>query len=321
MVDRNITGWVFYLDSDAYIENIDFDLSDYLKDKGQFAGIFSGYVNNVPHWVNSGGFALNFSHTLGRRLATDYWSFVNNIPDEKYNKAKIWEKDIEDDQSMLNSLLNRYVEDEGIGYNFIFEREGDSVVNLGPFIWQHIRAHAPTFRDRVSNLTETVAQITKGREIAWPDDGPGYYFPTTHTSIKTSVGKKNPNGVRTTGKDGALLYGPYIQLREGDYCIRLFGKLLAEKDSSTSNFELSVTENSGGNLLHTSSHQDLRNNQGILAEAFFSISHECLDVEAVVRVNRETNLEIYAVQFLKIITGAENFGIRKTEKELPHKIW
>lgn len=156
MMDAGYTGWLFYMDADALIQDQSFDLRAYLADKADRAGIFAGYCDEVtPHNINSGGFALNFVHPTAQRLIGDFWWGAQLITDEQFAASQTWEVDLYNDQDMLCCNL-AFLREQGVGDDFLFERSNYSYVNEGPFIRQLLRVKYDSPEARFEAIAKTV---------------------------------------------------------------------------------------------------------------------------------------------------------------------
>ncbi|MFT8643607.1 hypothetical protein [Gluconacetobacter sp.] len=295
LLDRGVTGWIFYVDADAMIGDTSFDLRHYLDDKHSYAGIFAG-DHAVPYHINAGGFAINLSHTYGRKLVLDYWNAVEAISESEFDNAAIWGKSIPEDQLMLHLILKRYVTELEIGYAFLFERANESFVNHGPFIRQHLRSRAPNFRARMVDITREVDEAVSGRTIDWPLDGPGYYFPAAHPRLKTDIGLKDAISICSTGKAGTLIYGPYISLKAGNYVIRLFGEIRIPRANSPMVIALRVTSDSGKVLWSTYELENIQPVKGLILEHYFSLPQDIDFAETCVFIDEKQDIDVTAVQ-------------------------
>ncbi|WP_155740784.1 hypothetical protein [Burkholderia territorii] len=98
-------GWVVYLDADAYVKDINFDLLDYLSAKAGFAGIFTSGTN-LGWWdVNDGVFILNFESEMAREIVRRWIKSLNDIADEQFASSIDWGGTFPDDQKMLQDIL------------------------------------------------------------------------------------------------------------------------------------------------------------------------------------------------------------------------
>lgn len=297
LIERGHTGWVFYLDADAYIHDMNFDVKAYIDARRQYAGIFAGFCDlRRPYDINSGGFALNLGTVIGRQLALDYWGCVDAIPDGDYNRAVVWGKDIKEDQLMLFQLLEDYVVNRGLGEHFLFEQSNESFVNQGPFIRQSLRSHSADFPARLEGIRAEVNTILHDCRDARGDDGPGYYLRADHPRISTDVGERKLGEIRSTGRAGLLTYGPYVPMRAGNYVARVFGEARPARDGATIRVTSDVASDQGTHIWTEHSATLAEPQKGILSEMRFALSRDVDQLELRVSVDSHQDVRVHAIQ-------------------------
>jgi hypothetical protein len=286
-------GWVLYLDADAFIRHLDFDLRGYFQHRSAAAAIFSGYCDGkTPYDVNSGGFAINLSDPVGQSLVLDWYRTVDRVPDDIFDRAIDWTNDLANDQHLLWTVLRRYVEDRKIQKRIIFETANQSYVNNGPFISQLLRSMYDGFAVRLKAVRDQVREIMDEVPETFGDDGPGIYMPTHHPAFLTSCGRRTDFGIETTGVAGGLLFGPYARLDAGRYVARIFGSAPAN-----TSFLCDIAVRHGHAILVDRVVDCVRPVQGLLAELSFDLVEDVADVEIRVNVAAETKLCLHAIQF------------------------
>ena len=66
LLDRDEHDWIVYLDADAYVADLDFDLPAYLADRSGYGAIVTPAHDDGAWWdVNTGVLALNLRHPVG----------------------------------------------------------------------------------------------------------------------------------------------------------------------------------------------------------------------------------------------------------------
>lgn len=297
MLDRGHRGWVYYMDADAFIGDMDFDVRAYLSDKLHLAGIFSGYCSSDRGYdINAGGFALNFAHAVTRDLVTEYWQRVVEIPDSEFNHATTWSESIIDDQAILFHILGDYVENRGWAEAFLFERANFGYTNNGPFIRQRLRSMFPDFQSREKGIKEEVDAIMRGRRDARGDAGPGYYMRASHPRLKTSVGRKALSAIHTTGSAGTLVYGPYMALRAGGYVARVFGEAKQPRGGNPIVVASDVVSEEGREMWSQVTRTLDGPRKGLLIEHEFQLPRDAKNVEVRTIVDEYQDISIHAVQ-------------------------
>nr|WP_053000119.1 methyltransferase domain-containing protein [Sphingomonas sp. Y57] len=156
LVARGFTGWAVYLDADAYIQDLDFDLTAYLADKGDRAAIFATSGVTGEHWdVNAGVALINLGHPLGRELVARWSAAFAAHSDETLREAAEWMGG-GNDQDLLHDILRQ---DEAIARAVLVEPM--TLLN-GPrarFIRQQLRAMGPTLEARMDALAAAVSMV------------------------------------------------------------------------------------------------------------------------------------------------------------------
>jgi hypothetical protein len=300
MIDRGVEGWVLYLDADAYIHDMDFDLAAYLEERSDKAAIFAGYsLGTIPYDINSGGFAVNLSHPVGKSLVLDWYETVRRISDEHFAVAIHWQHDLANDQHLLFQVLENYVENLDCGGSIIFERSNQSYVNSGPFIRQHLRSMYDSFDDRMRAVSDLVGSVANDLSDVRDNGGPGMYLQTTHSGFLTSCGRRVANGVETTGAAGGLLFGPYTSAEAGRYHVRLFGK--ARPPVGASFDVVSDVAARRGHVVYTSRHVQFdKCSSGLLIDYPLVLDEDVDDLEIRITVEADADMIVSAVQLIPV---------------------
>jgi len=159
LLASGFSGWVCYLDADAFIADLDFDVRQYLADKSDTALVAATdqpHVPNRPYWaVNAGTFFINLGNDMGRQIVWDWAEKLEAVSDESLEKAEEWAFD---DQGLLGRVLQR-VPPERIEIH----RGEPNLINYssGLFIRQILRTE--TFERRLSQLrSETDRVLARG---------------------------------------------------------------------------------------------------------------------------------------------------------------
>ncbi len=162
MLRRGVTGWVCYLDADAWIEDQDFDVSAYLEQYEDRAAIFTTALASDNWWdVNAGVFFLNLSNETARRFAREWhdrcleaWPRIADVTNFPVGGP--------DDQSILHEILGASTEYEGA-----MRVESPDLVNSAwaQFIRQHLRSNSRDMRSRVSHIKDEVSRVLSGGQI------------------------------------------------------------------------------------------------------------------------------------------------------------
>jgi SAM-dependent methyltransferase len=165
LVERGFAGWAVYLDADAYIQDLDFDVAAYLADKDDKAAIFATSGVTGAAWdVNAGVALINLGHPQGRALVASWAARFAAHSDDFLREAVEWIGP-GNDQDLLHHLLR---EEPAIAAAVLVEPM--SFIN-GPhasFIRQQLRTLAPSFEMRLEAVAEAVSQTLRGAGRAVP---------------------------------------------------------------------------------------------------------------------------------------------------------
>ena len=158
MLDAGYSGWVCYLDADAYIADLDFDLKSYVSDKADIAFVVA--PAKPAHWwdVNAGVFLINFAHPVAHEIVHGWFRHFNAISDARLQAAKSWGQ-VPDDQVMLHQVLKSI---PGAEAATSLQHSPNRLLNYrdGIFIRQVLRAYGG-FEGRVAHLKAEVQRVLK----------------------------------------------------------------------------------------------------------------------------------------------------------------
>lgn len=299
MVDRGVEGWVFYLDADAFIQDLDFDLAAYLEARSQAAGIFSGYSTcELPYDINSGGFALNLSHPVAKAIVFDWYQSIATVPAREFDGAVHWQHDLGNDQHLLCHILRRYIEDAGVGDTLIFERANRSYVNNGPFVSQLLRSMFPTHGERLATIKKRVAETLVHEKQRSEREGPGVYMRAHHPRLVSACGRKTLSGISSTGNAGGLMFGPYIRLDAGRYVARIYGQVNVPDGSDGASFATDIAIDKGFAVLSAQDRRLERSTKGLIVQNPFELAEDTDSLEVRVTVGAEIDMSIHAIQIV-----------------------
>ncbi len=155
LVQTGFLGWVCYLDADAFIADLDFDLRNYLADKNEFALIAApGGPPRVWWNMNDGVFLINLGNPVGRQIIRDWAIRFAMITDEQLQNAEAWGS-VPSDQPLLHEVLQSIPD----GNKYTLVEDASRLLNYnGRFIKQVLRA-AGTFAGRLARLNSSVELV------------------------------------------------------------------------------------------------------------------------------------------------------------------
>ncbi len=172
LIERGVGGWVCYMDADAWIQDLDYDLEALFAEFGDAAALFTP-SGASDHWwdVNAGVFFVNLDHPDGVRLcqawkdaSLEKWDFIADKIDFPVGGP--------DDQSILHELLASEVVPRA---SIALTTRSEVNSQHAAFIRQHLRGDQAAFDKRVAFVHEAAAAVLEqagppetGRdEAAW----------------------------------------------------------------------------------------------------------------------------------------------------------
>lgn len=160
LVARGFTGWAVYLDADAYIQDLDFDLTAYLAGKQDKAAIFatSGVTGAVGR-VDPAVAFVNLGHPLGRDLVAQWARGFAGYDDDRLRDA-VDRREIDDGQLLLERILER---DAAIAGATMVEPISFLNDPEARFVRFYPQAMAPTRDARLEALSAAVGMTLGGR--------------------------------------------------------------------------------------------------------------------------------------------------------------
>jgi hypothetical protein len=105
LAEAGFAGWVLYLDADAYVADLDFDLRAYLADKPGFAAILTPIAPGATWWdINAGVALFNLAAPEGRWLVRQWHDAFMAITDDALRADAHWNL-ARNDQDLLHDIL------------------------------------------------------------------------------------------------------------------------------------------------------------------------------------------------------------------------
>jgi SAM-dependent methyltransferase len=164
MVERGFAGWAVYLDADAYVRDLDFDLPGYLREHRGCGAIFARSGMSDHAWdVNSGVAMVNCGHAAGRRLVLLWAAAFEAFAEDELKRMPDWRG--ADDQAMLHAILRDHPDIAAAVHV-----ESMDVLNSAHarFVRQRLRAQFATFDERLQTIGEEVAAVMRQAGVARP---------------------------------------------------------------------------------------------------------------------------------------------------------
>ncbi len=151
-------GWVLYLDADAYVADLSFDLWGFLEERREHAFIaVSGTDSGVPWDINIGVLFVNLADPRARR-ALELWheSFATLLPPSVMMAANVpFDGKVHNDQSILQGILR---ENPELAAGVCIEDKRLINSSFARYIRQHLRQENQSFDERVAGVRVGVAR-------------------------------------------------------------------------------------------------------------------------------------------------------------------
>ncbi|GJE04583.1 DUF4214 domain-containing protein [Methylobacterium isbiliense] len=153
-INDKYDGWIVYLDADAYIADMSFDLESYLSDKSDYALIGAPSGAQPPRWwdINNGVFALNARHPVAIEMVYRWREKLDVVPDSILRSEDCWGAVI-DDQAIMHEAIQ-----ETLGAEQSLLHDSDTFNWNANFIRQVIRANSD-FESRIKILADAVDNV------------------------------------------------------------------------------------------------------------------------------------------------------------------
>jgi hypothetical protein len=159
LLEEGHRDWVIYLDADAYVVDLDFPISDYLAENGNFALVAARINSTAPYWnINAGVMFINFAHAIGQQLVAELVEKFAVVTEKRQFKKNEWPySELRlDDQGLLQTTLM-----ENPDWERFIRYEPQSLINSldASFIRHHLRAMTPDLTERLRSIEAEVDQV------------------------------------------------------------------------------------------------------------------------------------------------------------------
>jgi hypothetical protein len=155
-------GWAIYLDADAFVADLRFDIAGYLRGHAGTAMIGPPGAGGGAWDVNSGIFLWNFAHEATRVAAARWVAAFDAIPDLALATAPNWD-DVDNDQLLLHRVLQQ---DPALAAAVHMESDDLLGYQHSRFIKQFVRNAIHTPDQRLVRIARQVALTLRAGGIA-----------------------------------------------------------------------------------------------------------------------------------------------------------
>jgi len=163
LLDAQFRGWLIYLDADAYVYDLSFDITKYLVGNNKNSFIFTRGSDSGHNWdVNDGVFFCNYSHEDTRILIKKWMNSFERTSIADLRKARNW-YDVPSDQQMLQEILK---ENDDLTHNILYESHDFMNSRRARFLKQILRSTATDMAGRIEIIDRDIAySLNKYSEI------------------------------------------------------------------------------------------------------------------------------------------------------------
>jgi hypothetical protein len=158
LIERGHAGWVIHMDADAYIQDLDFDLTTYLSTKADRAGVLMTIPGSEHPWsLNSGVMMVNLGHVEARRMV-GLWMDAFMALDNDWLVRSDRMLDYDNDQEMLYKVLCR---EPAIRDAMHYEGADFMSVSDSRFIRQYLTAYTTDLPERIAIIERLTNEVLK----------------------------------------------------------------------------------------------------------------------------------------------------------------
>jgi tRNA (mo5U34)-methyltransferase len=158
MIEEGFTCWVFYLDADAFVVDLSFDLRSLISDIAKPIIMAPGGLSGQPWDVNDGVFVIDLSNDTARDLILAWHSDFMSTSDEALLAAPEWHM-VESDQPRLQRILREnecFGSCVGMADRYLLNDHKSS------FVRQILRSNAATWQERLMRVRKETADVLQG---------------------------------------------------------------------------------------------------------------------------------------------------------------
>ncbi|UPY36954.1 hypothetical protein [Sediminicoccus sp. KRV36] len=168
LLDEGFTGWLLYLDADAYVADLDFDLHGFLASRAHRSILGALGHNKALSDINAGVVFFNFAHQDTALILTEWHRlFLQEVTEEMLAGSTAGWSFAPNDQDLLQRVLAENLVRlwPGIG---IEERDVFNSTKAS-FIRQILRRDAPSLAERMALARRDITRIALAAGLPVPD--------------------------------------------------------------------------------------------------------------------------------------------------------
>ncbi len=161
-LDNGFSGWIFYIDADAYIFDHAFDVRELLNSHDGDFLFAPGGLTGEKWDVNDGVFLINLGSDAGKRLTLAWYDNFMATPEDALREAAGWEA-VPSDQPRLHDILQDHP--DLLARLALLPREVFNNEHAS-FVRQVLRSNVATMEERIARLRTDVADALRYRDPA-----------------------------------------------------------------------------------------------------------------------------------------------------------
>jgi hypothetical protein len=157
MIDLGYRGWVFYLDADAFVWDLSFDVRRLIGHIGKPIIMAPGGQSGQPWDVNDGVFLIDLGNRTARHLILTWLASFMAITERRLRAMPEWPpQDVDSDQPLLQAILQR-----AESFQKILGHADRHVLNdsTASFVRQILRCHPGTWEDRLEHVRKETSRV------------------------------------------------------------------------------------------------------------------------------------------------------------------
>jgi hypothetical protein len=162
MIDSGFRGWVFYLDADAFVADLSYDVRHLISRIAKPIIMAAGGQTGELWDVNSGVFLINLDDESVRDLVMAWYSDFMTTSEEALRTHAKWDGSLDGDQARLHRILRQK--------KHVQSRIGMADRHLlndhkGSFIRQILRSNAFTWEERLARVRKETENILNAATV------------------------------------------------------------------------------------------------------------------------------------------------------------
>jgi hypothetical protein len=162
MIDSGFDGWVFYLDADAFVADLSYDVRLLIPKIAKPIIMAPGGLTGEGWDVNSGVMLIDLANEIARDLVLAWHRDFMAISEESLRTHAKWDGSIEGDQERLHRILQQkthFQSSIGMADRYLFNDQ------KGSFVRQILRSNASSWEERLTRVRKETADILNAATV------------------------------------------------------------------------------------------------------------------------------------------------------------